>query len=471
MSRKLTELLGVNDGEIDFGYDGISHSIFIYDTALGGAGYSPLFREYKDEVLDKAYETLSKCDCERSCTKCLIDRKSQWYLNYLNRHKALEWLESERKSRIAPKSITKVVDDASAVTTDFATEIYQLTRNKNIKNIKFYIDNEYANWQLEDFPYKKLMEELILAGVDVSFVLSKAINIENISAPVITILMAVLFKHKVQYQKENFPVQVKPLLSVTFNDGVTKTYFGENIDVSLSSSWGNGDIYSTIKDLGLSYLDINLSDILQKLSDNDGSIMFDSRITEDCNLSNLCNKLIERNPVKWKQIAQNMKGKNVSLEYSDRYLSTPLGCTLLAHFINSLKQQLNINVKVINVTVMPLANNDIDFNGVNIENNYNNNTSRNQFLSEAISEIVGITPTINDSGYIEHERCMTIKSIDSELCIRPDAGIAHGWTLFGHTHVKYTDNDIRCNWDMDSHLYNKKKNYSGILYTISFNKL
>lgn len=471
LSRKLTELLGVNDGEIDFGYDGISHSIFIYDTALGGAGYSPLFREYKDEVLDKAYETLSKCDCERSCTKCLIDRKSQWYLNYLNRHKALEWLESERKSRIAPKSITKVVDDASAVTTDFATEIYQLTRNKNIKNIKFYIDNEYANWQLEDFPYKKLMEELILAGVDVSFVLSKAINIENISAPVITILMAVLFKHKVQYQKENFPVQVKPLLSVTFNDGVTKTYFGENIDVSLSSSWGNGDIYSTIKDLGLSYLDINLSDILQKLSDNDGSIMFDSRITEDCNLSNLCNKLIERNPVKWKQIAQNMKGKNVSLEYSDRYLSTPLGCTLLAHFINSLKQQLNINVKVINVTVMPLANNDIDFNGVNIENNYNNNTSRNQFLSEAISEIVGITPTINDSGYIEHERCMTIKSIDSELCIRPDAGIAHGWTLFGHTHVKYTDNDIRCNWDMDSHLYNKKKNYSGILYTISFNKL
>lgn len=120
---------------------------------------------------------------------------------------------------------------------------------------------------------------------------------------------------------------------------------------------------------------------------------------------------------------------------------------------------------------MPLANNDIDFNEVNIENNYNNNTSRNQFLSEAISEIVGITPTINDSGYIEHERCMTIKSIDSELCIRPDAGIAHGWPQFGHTHVKYTDNDIRCNWDMDSHLYNKKKNYSGILYTISFNKL
>lgn len=53
LSRKLTELLGVNDGEIDFGYNEASHSIFIYDTALGGAGYSPLFREYKDKVLEK----------------------------------------------------------------------------------------------------------------------------------------------------------------------------------------------------------------------------------------------------------------------------------------------------------------------------------------------------------------------------------------------------------------------------------
>ena len=46
--RSLQELLGVNDGEIDFGYNSNSHTIFIYDTALGGAGYSPLLREYKD---------------------------------------------------------------------------------------------------------------------------------------------------------------------------------------------------------------------------------------------------------------------------------------------------------------------------------------------------------------------------------------------------------------------------------------
>ncbi|MFC2455863.1 MAG: DUF1998 domain-containing protein, partial [Segatella salivae] len=166
LSRKLTELLGVNDGEIDFGYDGSNHSIFIYDTALGGAGYSTLFREYKDMVLDKAYETLSGCSCERACTKCLIDRKSQWYLNYLNRQKALDWLEMERKSRIAPKDIADFIQDTSAVTTDFATEMYQVTRNKNVSAMKLYVDNDYSDWHVEDFPYNKLVDELVLSGID-----------------------------------------------------------------------------------------------------------------------------------------------------------------------------------------------------------------------------------------------------------------------------------------------------------------
>ena len=99
ISRKLTEFLGINDGEIDFGYNGQYNSIFIYDTALGGAGYSPLLCEYKDMVLDLAREALSKKCCSKACTRCLVDRTSQWYISYLDRQKALEWLEMEYEKR------------------------------------------------------------------------------------------------------------------------------------------------------------------------------------------------------------------------------------------------------------------------------------------------------------------------------------------------------------------------------------
>ncbi len=99
LSRKLTEFLGVNEGEIDFGYNGLYHSVFIYDTALGGAGYSPLLCEYKDAVLDLAREALHEKCCNKACSRCLVDRSSQWYINYLDRQKAFEWLEMEHESR------------------------------------------------------------------------------------------------------------------------------------------------------------------------------------------------------------------------------------------------------------------------------------------------------------------------------------------------------------------------------------
>ena len=164
LSRKLTELLGVNDGEIDFGYNSNSHTIFIYDTALGGAGYSLLFREYKDVLLKMAYEALRGCNCERACTKCLIDRRSQWYLNYLNRQKAIKWLEMEFKSRVAPESISSQIPDASYITSDFATELYQLTRNKDIDKIMCFVGNNYDDWQVKEFPYTKLISPIIQIG-------------------------------------------------------------------------------------------------------------------------------------------------------------------------------------------------------------------------------------------------------------------------------------------------------------------
>lgn len=284
------------------------------------------------------------------------------------------------------------------------------------------------------------------------------------------ILTSVLFKNKFQYSNRALPPNLKPLMTVVFNNERTKTYFGENIDNSLSASWGNGDVFSTMSDFNLNFFDINLSDMFKQMTDADGTVMFDTRIMEDCHINNLLDKLIEPHKDKWEQFIPLIKSKNVSLDYSDRYLSTPLGCMLLAHFIRELQQRLDVTITNICISVKALYEDNVDIHETNINNDYKCNKTRNKFLKDAISELVGITPLINDNGYIEHERCMTVKSVDAELCIRPDAGIAHGWVPFGHDFSECTDEDLRYNWDLNIRLYNKKQNFSGILYTISFDK-
>ena len=66
--------------------------------------------------------------------------------------------------------------------------------------------------------------------------------------------------------------------------------------------------------------------------------------------------------------------------------------------------------------------------------------------------------------------CLTIKTNAEELCIRPDAGISNGWKPFGRDNAAVTNEDFAFNWEMDMRLYNQKKNHSGILYTVSYNK-
>ena len=470
LSRKLTELLGVNDGEIDFGYNSTSHSIFFYDTALGGAGYSTLFREYKDKVIELAYKTLNGCDCERACTKCLIDRRSQWYLNYLNRKKALEWIELEMKSRIAPKSITTAVPNATAVTSDFSTEFFQLSRNRDIKAVKLFIDSDFSSWSIDDFPFIRQIEEMKLAGVNVSFVIDDNINMKDCPPSIKTIVVSAILKHKFEYCTSKLRGSLTPLLHVAYVNDSVRTYFGENINRSLANTWGNGDIYSTGNDMNLLFNSIDSVQLLQSLAEGESSFTFDTRIKEDCNLSNICTALFRNHDEQWSKIKEAFNGKQVSVRYSDRFLVTPLGCLLLAHMISKIKTELNINVASLNIYAKrPSTESSSNF-ALYLDENYRNTLDRNDFLQSCMRELVGFNPSITDSGYFEHERCLTIKSGDEELSIRPDGGIAYGWKPFRREASELTQEDFEYNWDLDIRLYNQKKDYSGILYTISFNK-
>lgn len=468
LSRKLTELLGVNDGEIEFGYDNINHSIFIYDTALGGAGYSTLFREYKDIVLDMACKALKSCDCELACTKCLVDRRSQWYFNYLNRQKVVDWLESERLSRTAPDEIIDVVPGAYGVTADLATEFSQLCRNQNLKALRLFINSDYSRWLPSDYPYTKLVNELNMSGVDVAFVLSKDIKLSEIPSAERAMVLSTLFKYQIKYSNTVLPSNLIPLIEAELNDGSKKLYFGKDIKTTFSADWGNGNLYQAPSPVQFLYSQIQSDCLLSQLSERDDTIMFDTRIKKDCGINEVFDTLVRYKDDNWNSIKNRLKCKTVSIEYSDRYLYTPLGCVLFAQMVAAIKDFLEVEITgiILNLT-KPYGNSLTAYDEVGLCDDFSCSTDRNNFLSEAIESLVGITPVISDSGYIQHERSLAIKASEIELYIRPDAGISNGWKPFGRNNSKLKVADFRENWRIPMPLYNQKKNGEGILYTIS----
>lgn len=449
----------------------INHSIFIYDTALGGAGYSTLFREYKDTVLDMAYNSLKSCDCERACTKCLIDRRSQWYLNYLNRQKVVVWLETERLSRTAPDEIIDAVPDAFGVTADLATEFSQLCRNQNLKALRLFINSDYSRWLPSDYPYIKLVDELNMSGVDVAFVLNKDIKLSDIPSAERAMVLSTLFKYNIKYSNTALPSNIEPLIEVELNDSSKKLYFGKDIDKTFSADWGNGNLYQAPSPEQFSYSPIQSDCLLTQLSERNDTIMFDTRIKKDCGINEVFGTLVSYKDDNWNSIKNRMKCKTVSIEYSDRYLYTPLGCVLFAQMVTAIKDFLEVEITgiILNLT-RPYGNSLTAYDEVGLCDDFSCSIDRNNFLSEAIESLVGIKPVISDSGYIQHERSLAIKASEIELYIRPDAGISNGWKPFGRNNFNLKVADFRENWRMSMSLYNQKKKGEGILYTISLNK-
>lgn len=145
---------------------------------------------------------------------------------------------------------------------------------------------------------------------------------------------------------------------------------------------------------------------------------------------------------------------------------------LLAKVISRLKNEADLNLVSIKVIVANIVSIDDSDVAVNAIKDFTNGKKRNLFLKDAIFELTGIKPEILDTGYVEHERCLTVKANDAEVCIRPDAGIARGWVPFGRRdNTECADRDFREDWNMDLKLFNKQQRGAGILYTVSYKQL
>jgi hypothetical protein len=95
LARATCDVLGLEPGEVqaDFraaltaeGRSGLEAEVYLYDTLPGGAGFSRLAGDRAEEVFAAALQTLTQCDCEISCYKCLRSFKNKFEHDRLDRH-------------------------------------------------------------------------------------------------------------------------------------------------------------------------------------------------------------------------------------------------------------------------------------------------------------------------------------------------------------------------------------------------
>lgn len=502
LCRALTTIIGVDAGEVDFGLkkEGNYHVLFIYDTHKGGCGYSTYMLDQNNcqRVFDKAAELLNgyPCNCDNNehgaCAKCLVDRKTQHNPDLLSKRKAMAWLKNQKGiSTSVPAGILAVHPDAKSSYRDLISILRSAVHDNEVTGISIFADDTEKDfnpdeWSRTDQPIGSMLHDALMRGKSIILNLFyHGADHKDASALFPYATLRDRFANFIVNGVSEEP-DIKSCLGIITALGETH-YFTERANaLPMNSEWG--DNCSTV------FFDNSIpnptpeqlptfSDVLN-LVGTDG-IFNDGRLWVNTNgslkLSQLFTDAIalatKLAPSDMDKINAAFHGKKVTVEYSDNFILSLLHCQILIGVIDELSRYFSFTVagnglkfylkpphtlgwKVLNYSFSPYSS---------IHDNFDNVSSRDDYLTLLSKNVLGVIPELPTNQYIDHHRWLRIKNEDGDMLeIRPDHGIAGGWdTVASKFYNDYNLTDPTLEKDC---LLTKEYNNTDILYYVIFQK-
>ena len=316
--KEFAHLLAIDEQELSFGvkqYNGY-RSIFIYDTVKGGAGYSVQFDNFAEQIFSNSIKRLS-CTCTNACTKCLIDRNTQFYISNLNREIALEWLRDVDRRKV-PEEILNLNSDFKYNFYNIRQELIKITRIDDLKEIVLFVDNNFDNWNIDELFFlesfdKSVKKKFVIKNfpiLDNSFEIYNLIKLINLSRI-----------GKLYYTNNLEENQLIKIAEINTSDQKSCYYTGDNqLIESLNKDWGTNcnNVYKLVNAVECDYELIDMNAILTSLTN-----VFDLRITNGEFCENTLSKDLVSlviNKINGKRL-EILKDKIFKVEYNVRYIT------------------------------------------------------------------------------------------------------------------------------------------------------
>lgn len=494
IKRALIDILGIDEGEVNFGIKSTLDRdvLFMFDTNKGGSGYSNYLRDPMQcqKVLAHALEMLqeSGCRCENkpmgACQKCLVDRQSLHHINILSKKKALKWLLQQQGIKTeVPESIKSFSPNAKSTARRIYFVLKDAMKDPEVKNVTLFVnDNEElfspSDWSSWDEGIGNLLHAIKQNGKNVNIKVyydaAKHRSVDEL-LPWIS-LKARLSNYQIGgvSAPKNYPTA----LVVDSTTG-SKRYFVEDVSqLPMSNKWGEGIKSLFVDDMAAEYAAVplpgweSLKDLL-----GDGGIYKEGFVHKN---STKISQLLHDAVLPVFVLSQNeenklvsaFKDKHVEVIYSDAYINSALSVIITASFIKQMRDWLGFKINKLEIDF-----NLKNFKGLNEEGrrdereeyevelsqNFLYKDDRDEYLKNFYEETLGIKPYTPNNGGVAHHRFLQIRASNgATLEIRPDRGIASGWVTLNKVHYDKLD-IVGENMDI------RKKNFNtDILYYLIF---
>ncbi|KHT63546.1 DEAD/DEAH box helicase [Photobacterium gaetbulicola] len=318
-------------------------SLFIYDTATQGAGFSTAIPEALITLWPKLEKYLSSCpgECQSVCHSCLLDYDTQFNIKKLDRHYLLAQMRKTKLLTALALPEERQYFGASS-RAELATAQQLLAKSATTcSSVDFFILE--GEWSWGDWPVRQHILALCAKNIPVNIYLSASVA-ESIDGDLAWEMTRYLPSASVSVHTLLKPVVLQhgglPLMHLALSEG--SKWFAVNDPVALSAngSWGLATDSSLVSsrefatEVQSQALDL---DALAKSSELNKAVIIDDFTSLRGNVWEFGKRFVELIEESAPDFATKMCKPIEAVTYSDPYVVSPLSVIL----VNSIFRELD----------------------------------------------------------------------------------------------------------------------------------
>jgi DEAD/DEAH box helicase domain-containing protein len=421
-------------------------SIFLYDTAEQGAGYSSSIHEILPKLLHEVYEYAKSCpsDCDAYCHGCLLDYDTQHHISTLNRKSLIDFFdETKLHKRLDVEKSRRLFGEKSLPELSCAEQLISL-KGRATTLIDLFVSG--TGWDVSN---AKIINHIYnLYGSNIRILLSETVAksiTPDLAWQIRTSLPAhvdlLIFDHPKELSSHAYPI-----LRMKFTDGNYWYATDDEETTSLNSEWGTTTNKSLVCMKGIE-LDLNLKELdvaelaMSSSLQNNLALIDDIGSRVDVSIDKFGQSLYALLIEKTANLELELNSGIERIIYSDRYLVSPISVGLICSLFAAINENHPCNSFEVETSH---PENHQGRTPYCIADNFNDIDEICDFLS-ATGDSLGITiyPEFLEKYKLDHGRYLNIELISGKtIQLLFDQGMGYWATRRPYNRIKFDFDNV-----------------------------
>ncbi|MCU8155499.1 DEAD/DEAH box helicase [Vibrio vulnificus] len=407
-------------------------SLYIFDSATQGAGFSSSMPEVLTQLLKGLLEYLKQCpnNCEAACHACLLDYDTQHNVKLLNRNYLIQQLEESKiLEGLALSADRRFFGDSSTI--ELSSAIQVLSRlGHSCSQINVFLS--FSEWNFGEWNIREKITTLATKGIPVSVYFSRELA-DSLDSDLAWEIARSMPVGIINFQELSVPIELtsggQPVMSLKVGQELHWYATDELSQLAANEHWGSGVgrcLVTGIKNLEIISTKFNLEALAQASTLNESAFILSDFTTLKGSITSFGESFVDLLEGNIQSLDETLNNNIDSIHYSDQYVVSPIGVVLINNILAAFNKRYGCFSSEIN-TVAPRKYITGQRLSTSVGDNFLESTDVLDFIygsSKALGiEVYG---DIVDKSELSHSRIMRIDLKDGrEVKLLFDHGMGY----------------------------------------------